>query len=165
MAPRRLRFFLDANPQARFILLCREPSERLWSHLRHKFAEAPDAIDALLAASSVEDLRHRHPRVWRFIGRNQKFGFYRDAIDAWRGSVPPERFLTISFHDIAAASDRVARAVVEFLGVPGDGLDFGNLPAPRGGSAPIEPPGYPVARSEERRLGNRGGSTASTGRW
>src|SRR3546814_8108558 len=77
MAPRRLRFFLDANPQARFILLCREPSERLWSHLRHKFAAAPDAIDALLAASSVEALRHRHPRVWRFIGTKDRKSLVR----------------------------------------------------------------------------------------
>lgn len=142
MGPSRLRFFLDLNPDARFVQLCREPGERLWSHIRHQFADHPEYVDAMVAATSVEESMQASPRTWRFIERAQRFGFYRRHLDAWRALVPADRLLAMSFHDIVEAPAATLRTVLAFIGLDPARLDETRLPAVQSASAAIAPPAY-----------------------
>lgn len=149
MGPNRLRFFLDVNPHARFVQLCREPGQRLWSHFLHKFADQPEYIDAMLAAASVAESRRTSPKAWRFIEWIQQFGFYRRHIEPWRDLVPAGRLLELSFHDLVDAPGSTLRTVMAFIGADPDRFDDAKLPGPQSATAAVAPPPYLVDWTRE----------------
>jgi hypothetical protein len=126
LVPQRMHSLL---PDARLIVLLRDPVDRAISHHNHEvqdgfetlsFAEAieieaqrvPKSADQLAAGdSSPAAFSHRHHS---YLGR----GRYAEQLEAWFALYPRERFLIMEsgelFHDPPAA---VAR-LLSFLGLP-----------------------------------------------
>lgn len=146
MSQARLSFFLKINPCAKFIFLCRNPGERLWSHVKHKFPDGMERLARLADLRSMEELEKHDNAVWRAVRKNSRFGFYRSAMQLWQELVPPNRLETMSFHDVEADQEAALRRVARFLsldGDPGAHVQASRL-SPRAGTEKLDPPAFLV---------------------
>jgi sulfotransferase family protein len=125
LAPARVAHDL---PQAKLIVLLRNPIDRAFSHYWHQFkrghetltfAAAIDAepdrlageLDKILADPSyVSYERHHHSYLAR--------GIYVDQLAAWMELIPRDRFLIERSEDLFQDPRAVFRRVLEFLGLP-----------------------------------------------
>lgn len=138
----RLEYFLAVNPNARFIMLCRDPVQRLWSHVLHQFADYPDYVEHMATASTLEDSKLVNERVWRFVKSARRFGFYKRSLDAWRSLVPEDRLLVMPFREIENDPAAVVRCVLRFVGADPDGYEYLEVPGSKSVSASIAPPEF-----------------------
>lgn len=114
-------------PEARFIVLVRNPVERAYSHYRHErglghepleFEQALEAEQERLAgeeARLVEDERyasfpHRH---FSYFAR----GCYADQLRRWFDRFPRDRFLVLASETLFSQPEATVRRVLDFLGV------------------------------------------------
>jgi predicted RNA-binding Zn-ribbon protein involved in translation (DUF1610 family) len=124
-APRRAAGLL---PNARLIVLLRDPVERAYSHHQHmtrhghehlSFADAVAAEEErigaetarLLADPSYVSLPHHR---YSYVAR----GHYADQLERWLEHFPRERFLILQSEDLYAEPKTMFRAVLDFLGLP-----------------------------------------------
>jgi hypothetical protein len=123
--PRRLQALL---PQAKLIVLLRDPARRAYSHYWHErdkgreplsFAEAIDAeaerlgnSQQRLADGSLE--RSREHRHFSYLAR----GRYAEQLDRWFAVLPRGQFLILRFEDLARDPLGVLSVTLDFLGLP-----------------------------------------------
>jgi hypothetical protein len=115
-------------PDARLLVLVRDPVERAWSHYRHEvaagrepldFAAALDAEAGRLAgadadlAQGVDSPAARHHRRHAYVGR----GLYAHQLRAWLACYPREQVHVMVAEELFATPEPVWRAAVEFLGL------------------------------------------------
>jgi hypothetical protein len=100
-APGRIRQTL---PDARFIVLLRDPVARTWSHYRMARAKGhvTDDLDTLI--------RRRDPAI---IARS----LYAAQLDRWFALFPRDRFLILFFEDVMAQPRPVLAQIATWLGV------------------------------------------------
>jgi hypothetical protein len=100
-APGRIHLTL---PEARFIVILRDPVARSWSHYRMARAKGHVTcdLDTLIG--------RRDPAV---IGRS----LYATQLDRWRAFYPASRFLVLFFEEVMAAPRRALAQVADWLGV------------------------------------------------
>jgi hypothetical protein len=100
-APARIRQTL---PDARFIVMLRDPVSRAWSHYRMARAKQQiDAdLDALIDAADA-----------RFLGR----GLYGQQLARWLGLFPRDRFLVLFFEEVMAHPEPALERIADWLGV------------------------------------------------
>jgi hypothetical protein len=123
--PARLHALL---PEARLVVLLRDPVRRAYSHYWHErderreqlgFEEAvaaepgrTDAIHARLADGSLErSPAHQH---YSYLAR----GRYAEQLERWFALFPRERFLVLRFEDLARDPLAALNATLAFLGLP-----------------------------------------------
>jgi hypothetical protein len=129
LAPARVAHDL---PEAKLIVLLRNPIDRAFSHYWHQFkrghetlpfgdavAAEPDRLagelDRILADPSyVSFERHHHSYLAR--------GVYVDQLAAWMELIPPDRFLIERSEDLFGYPPTVFKRVLEFLGLPNHDL-------------------------------------------
>jgi sulfotransferase family protein len=115
-------------PQARLIVLLRNPIDRAFSHYWHQFKRGQETltfaaaidgetdrlageVDKILADPSyVSYERHHHSYLAR--------GIYVDQLAAWMELIPRDRFLIERSEDLFQDPRAVFRRVLEFLGLP-----------------------------------------------
>lgn len=114
-------------PDARFILLLRDPVDRAYSHYQHEVArgfetlpfeealqreeERLDGEEAKLRADAAYvSFEHQHHS---YLAR----GRYLDQIRRWNTFLPADRLLVIDSADMFEDSDGTYRRVLEFLGL------------------------------------------------
>lgn len=102
-----------ALPEARFVLLLREPADRLWSSLR-MHVRAGRVDEAVLTD---------WPRLARHLERRQHRGWFPSQIwRAWSAALPPGRIGFWFFEDIAQRPQEVVDAICRHVGIaPGPG--------------------------------------------
>jgi hypothetical protein len=120
--PARLNALL---PQARLIVLLRDPVRRAYSHywhVRKKGREALSFEDAIAAeperlgnaqerladGSLAHSREHQH---FSYLAR----GRYAEQLDRWFAVIPRERFLVLRFEDLARDPLDVLNATLDFL--------------------------------------------------
>lgn len=122
--PRRLAALL---PQARFIVLLRNPVRRAYSHYWHErhrgreplsfedaLAAEPARIDAAheqLAAGTID--RSRAHQAFSYLAR----GRYAEQLERWFGHFPRERFLILRFESLAQEPLQTLNEACAFLGL------------------------------------------------
>jgi hypothetical protein len=123
--PRRLHALL---PDARLIVLLRDPVRRAYSHYWHERGKGreklafEDAIaaepsrlgeaDAQLADGTLE--RSREHKRFSYLAR----GRYAEQLERWFELFPRERFLILRFEDLARDPRGVLNVTLGFLGLP-----------------------------------------------
>lgn len=123
--PRRLHALL---PDAKLIVLLRDPVRRAYSHYWHErdkrretlgFEEAIDAeaarveaAHARLADGTLE--RSREHQHFSYLAR----GRYAEQLERWFEVFPRQRFLILRFEDLAREPLATLDATLEFLGLP-----------------------------------------------
>jgi hypothetical protein len=115
-------------PEARLIVLLRDPVERAWSHWKEQrrrgfeplatFEEALDAEPARLAGEAerlAADAAYRS-----FAHEHQSYaatGRYLEPLARWQAAFPPEQLLVLRSEDAFADPQGTFTRVLEFLGL------------------------------------------------
>ncbi len=125
MAPQRAAALV---PDARLLVLVRDPVERAWSHYRHEVAAGREPLDLAAAldaepqrlAGAEEDLRAgvdseptRAHRRFAYVGR----GRYAEQLCAWLGHFPRDQVLVLTAEDLFERPEPTWQAAVDFLGL------------------------------------------------
>lgn len=100
-APERIR---DMLPDARFIVMLREPVSRAWSHYRMAKAKAhiSEDLDTLIAKQDT-----------RVLGR----GLYAAQLARWFALYPPERFLVLFFEEVMSDPAPSLQRIADWLDI------------------------------------------------
>jgi hypothetical protein len=124
-APRRAH---ELVPDARIIVLLRDPIERAYSHYKERVRNGTEPLtfeDALTAeperlAGEVDRMR-RDPGYVSFAHEHQSYasqGIYLPQLQAWTSRFPRGRFCVTRSEDMFADPQAVYRRVLGFLGLP-----------------------------------------------
>jgi hypothetical protein len=123
-------------PDARLIVMLRDPVERAYSHFQHESAlgfETHDFADALEAEQ--ERLEGEYERMEADPGYHSfalqhysyvRRGMYADQLKRWFALVPREHMLVVRSEDFYADPAAVYRDVVRFLDMPPHEPDVGD---------------------------------------
>ena len=114
-----------ALPDARFVVLLREPAERAVSHWCHNRANRLEplplaqALDAEQQRLACDPSGSNH-RLYAYAGR----GLYAEQIRRWRAAVG-DRLLVLLSEDLFTRPDHTIRTVLDFVGLdPWEGEGF-----------------------------------------
>lgn len=120
--PRAARAVAAFFPDARFVLLFRDPAERAFA-VYSRNVEFGYEWRSFEAALAIEDRRANDPRfrehspayLWAYL--YVRSGFYGEQLDRYLEHYPRERFLFLRQRDLQRDPDAVVGRVQEFLGV------------------------------------------------
>jgi hypothetical protein len=118
----------DVIPDAKIVVLLRDPVERAWSHHQHmtrlgleplSFEDALEAEEERIGAARrrmAEDptFDARDFRRYSYFSR----GLYAVQIARWLDSFPRSRFLVLQSEEMYADTPRIYRDLLDFLGLP-----------------------------------------------
>lgn len=124
LAPSRAR---QTVPDARIIVLLREPVSRAYSHYHHMLRRGEETLPFEEAiAAEADRLKGETERIrqnpeyfspnhmyYSYLGR----GHYAEQIEAWREHFPPEQMLILSSEDFFARPGDIFAETVSFLGL------------------------------------------------
>jgi sulfotransferase family protein len=130
LAPQRVR---ELVPQARLVVLVRNPVDRALSHHNHEvalgreplsFEEALDAEEERLRGEverMTADPRYFSREWWSHTYKAR--GRYAEQLERWLEVFPRERLLVLSSDELGSEPERAHAQVLEFLGAPPHRLD------------------------------------------
>lgn len=102
-------------PQAKFVLLTRDPVERMWSHLKHQFREDAGLEGFLKGGEGRE--ADAGGEKWQWIVRSLGEGLFTQSIRRWETVFGASRILVIRYEDLCADAAAVLSRVCHYLGV------------------------------------------------
>ena len=115
-------------PDARLVVMLREPTARAWSHYHHMVALGHETLDFETAVAAehdrcAADLRRLaddpyHDPVALLRYSYAARGRYAEQLARWRDRFAADRMLVVRSEDFFADPAPVFRRVVEFLGLP-----------------------------------------------
>jgi len=129
VAPQRV---LDLRPDARLIVMLRNPVDRAYSHYQHRFTRNREtrAFEEVVRTDkeTLKDGWDGLPkgdfkRLGNFHYSYLPRGFYVNQIEAWMAVFPKEQFLFIKAEDFFADRQNVFDDVLSFLRLPGYRLE------------------------------------------
>jgi hypothetical protein len=127
----------ETLPDARVIVLLRNPVARAFSHYRHtreraleplSFEEAIDAEprrldDIVNRMENDPNLNSRSHQLFSYVTR----GLYADQMRRWMAMIPPERLLVLRSEDLYQNTASIYNQVLAFLNLRT--VDLGSYPA------------------------------------
>lgn len=139
LGPERIASVL---PDARFVLVLRDPVSRAYSHYNHEVARGfedlgfDDALEAEEGRLAGEEARMRDDPTYRsFHHQHHSYiarGMYADQIRRWNAIFRPEQLLVLDSAAFFADPDAAYRSVLRFLGLEERSLaDYRQLNAHR----------------------------------
>jgi hypothetical protein len=116
----------DFNPQARFIIMLRDPVEMVRSLHQENLFNFDEDIQDFEEAWQTQDARRNGILVPRGCSAERflqygDMGKYAIQVERCLSIIGHQRLMVILFDDFVAQTDDVYRAVLEFLGLPHDG--------------------------------------------
>lgn len=113
-------------PEAKFIVLLRDPVKRAWSHYLDELAKGDGReslpFDDALAAESERSARSAYARLHLSYRAR---GYYDDVMRNFLEHVPRERLLVLTLEQMGAAPRDTLQTVYRFIGVdPNIGLEM-----------------------------------------
>jgi len=139
----------DVVPNARVVVLLRDPIARAYSHYRHTRRNGHEDLtfDEALARETARTAPERD-RYTHAGGRPDKAlfrfsyaarGYYADQLARWLEHYPADRVLVLLAERLFADPAASTRRAAEFLGLPEADLDVGEAFNTGGSSDPIPP--------------------------
>lgn len=111
-APRRIH---EYSPQAKLIVLLRDPVDRAMSayqHLRRDGYEKIERFDDALRAES-----DRIDRQWQYLWHYRQLGFYGVQVERYLNYFPREQILILKSSDLRIHRERLVSDIFSFVGV------------------------------------------------
>lgn len=102
-------------PDARFIVLLRNPPDRAFSNWAFNFGRGYDAIDTFEEALAAEPDRIAEGSPWHH--HYVRAGLYHDQVKRYVDRFGPKRVLVLLFEDLRADVEAVVERAYDFLGV------------------------------------------------
>ena len=124
-APQRIA---EALPDAKLIVLLRDPVQRAYSHYQHELARGFETLsfeeaiecEAERLAGELDRMR-ADPSYNSFSYQHHTYllrGRYAEQLEVWYSCFPERQLLVLPSEDFFADPDRTYRRVLAFLGVP-----------------------------------------------
>lgn len=113
-------------PECRFLLVLRNPVERVWSHYCDEVAKGPgrEALRFEEALAAEDERAHRSAYAKLHLSYRAR-GYYDQHIRAFQQHIPPERLMVVTLEQMRRRPADTLRAVYSFVGVdPDSGLDL-----------------------------------------
>lgn len=108
----RIHFIRKIMPEARMILILRNPVDRMWASTRRTFGKIPGKrLEDALESEVLE--------CFNYLPRRQSNEFTR-ILDNWTGSFPTEQLFVGFFEEIKSNPQNLLRKVFSFLNVSTD---------------------------------------------
>ena len=114
-------------PDARIIILLREPVGRAWSHYWHEWNKGYEPLGPV-EALDAEPQRVPHPHTRIGPGREDRFNHqhfayaarseYAPQLERWWAHFPKDRVLILRSEDLFGAPEGVVDRATDFLGLP-----------------------------------------------
>jgi hypothetical protein len=130
LAPQRVK---ELVPDARLVVLVRNPIDRALSHYHHELALGRESLsfeDALAAEErrleGEEDRLRADPRYFSSEWWSHTYkarGRYGEQLERWLQVFPREQLLALPSEDLLGEPERAHAEVLQFLGVPAHRLD------------------------------------------
>jgi hypothetical protein len=130
LAPQRVK---ELVPDARLVVLVRNPIDRALSHYHHELALGRESLsfeDALAAEErrleGEEDRLRADPRYFSSEWWSHTYkarGRYVEQLERWLQVFPREQLLILPSEDLLGEPERAHAEVLQFLGVPAHRLD------------------------------------------
>jgi Sulfotransferase domain len=127
--PHAARRAADAVPQAKLIVLLRNPVDRAYSDYQHKYREGREPLKSFQEAIEAEghrlsgerekmlaheDYASPNYRKFSYVSR----GVYVDQLEEWRKYFDEDQFLVLKSEDFFGHPKNTLASVHEFLGLP-----------------------------------------------
>lgn len=109
LRPEMIQRIHRMNPEMKFILMVRDPSERAWSAVIHQFCH--------LDGRRFEEVSEEEMIGYLSGNHAQANSNLTEILEKWQRAVPPERLLIEPMTGIRASPDALLRRVYAFLGV------------------------------------------------
>ena len=132
-------------PEAKIVVLLRDPVERAWSHYRHSVREGHESLgfaEALRAEEARLEPYHEALRLGVEPGREYSFfsylsrGRYAGQLQRWFADIDRDRFLVRTAEELYEDPRRTTNEVLAFLDLdPLDGADLTPRNVGSGGQA------------------------------
>lgn len=117
----------DLIPEARFIVLLRDPVDRAWSHYRHNLRTNREVLPFEEALEGEPERNREGARQLEvspqsfpaacFQRAYLNTGHYATHLGRWFKCFPSDRFLILSSEELFASPDSIYGEVLDFLGV------------------------------------------------
>jgi hypothetical protein len=113
MSRRRIGLVHRLFPEARLILMIRDPIARHWAHAKYRFSkpQRADLKDEYLWSS---------PALFNFFRRSRRFGEFSQMIEKWLDFYPSERLLVLRQEEALTRPQEVFERVLRHLGASAD---------------------------------------------
>jgi hypothetical protein len=111
-AQRRIRALV---PQARMIIVLRDPIERAHSNWAHLWSAGLDPIDDFVRACEAED--RRVAAGWADFWRYKRLGLYGEQLQHLYSVFPPDQVLMLRYRDLLENPAGALNRICAFLGV------------------------------------------------
>lgn len=112
LTPSRIRLVHRLLPDARLILMVRDPVKRHWSHAKRYFSKAKKQRRGYESLSSRQQLH-------RFFSRTRRFSEFSTMIENWTDVYPAGRLLIVSQEAAIADPLQTFDRVMRHIGVAG----------------------------------------------
>lgn len=113
IAPARIKLVHRLLPDARLILMIRDPVSRHWSHAKRYFSKEKSQNKGYQSLESRE-------KLYEFFRRTRRFGEFSKIIENWTKVFPPERLLVINQEEAFANPVGIFERALHHINVPGD---------------------------------------------
>jgi hypothetical protein len=110
----RIQRVRDLLPEARLILMTRDPVSRHWAHAKRYFEKRA------FQQRETAVLRLPRRKLFEFFTRNRALGEFSKIIANWTAVFPPEQLLIVSQEKTLAAPNLTFDAALKHLGLPVD---------------------------------------------
>jgi hypothetical protein len=110
----RIRRVRDLLPDAKLILMTRDPVSRHWAHAKRYFEKRA------FRERETAVLRLPRRKLFEFFLRNRALGEFSKIIANWTAVFPPEQLLILSQEKTLAAPSVTFNAALKHLGLPVD---------------------------------------------
>jgi len=109
LTPETIAQILSLNPDMKFILVVRNPIQRMWSGIVHHFRH--------VERRDFENVREEEMLNFLTHSAAQNRSDLASILETWQGNVPAENLFIQPFEDIASAPEALINDVYNFLGV------------------------------------------------
>jgi hypothetical protein len=101
------------NPDAKLIVILRDPVERAYSAWCHARSDQLEPCEDFSAALAMEAQRGEV----EFLLRYRRMGLYSQALAEYQATFPPEQFLVLFYEDLRANPSATWKQMCDFLGI------------------------------------------------